>query len=149
MFCRTRENFTTNTTTIDDVASQGEKNIMLTDADGNISLVKFSDTVIKLQEMINALNETVQSQKVEIEELQTTLESLSASAIKHDDQIKISTNLTDSRLVLNHCGADSSAPCRGGSVHYVSASNSDQAMNSASNNQWTIQKYVPPPPPPP
>lgn len=69
MFCRTRENFTTRNTTVDDVASQGDKNIMLTDANGNISLVKFSDTVIKLQEMINALNETVKSQKVEIDEL--------------------------------------------------------------------------------
>ena len=59
MYCRIRENFTTNTTTIDDVTSQGDKNIMLTDAHGNISLVKFSDTVIKLQDMINALNQTV------------------------------------------------------------------------------------------
>jgi hypothetical protein len=69
MFCNTRENFTTRNTTVDDVALQEDKNIMLTDADGNISLVKFDDTVIKLQDMIKALNDTVISQKAEIDEL--------------------------------------------------------------------------------
>ena len=78
MYCTIRENFVT--TTVDDikadkrtddkaVASQGDKNIMLTDEKGNISLVKFSDTVIRLQQKIdrladfddrlNALNEMV------------------------------------------------------------------------------------------
>jgi len=80
MYCTIRENFKTVTTTVDDikhgkltddkaVASQGDKNIMLTDEKGNISLVKFSDTVIRLQQKIdrladfddrlNALNEMV------------------------------------------------------------------------------------------
>jgi hypothetical protein len=59
MYCRIRENFTTDTTTIDDVKSQGDKEIMLADKYGNISLVKFSDTVMKLQDMITALNNTV------------------------------------------------------------------------------------------
>jgi len=55
MYCTIRENFVT--TTVDDkaVASQGDKNIMLTDEKGNISLVKFSDTVIRLQQKIDRL----------------------------------------------------------------------------------------------
>jgi hypothetical protein len=69
MFRKTQENFTTRDTTVDDVAPQEDKNIMLTDAAGNISLVKFNDTVIKLQDMIKALNDTVISQKAEIDEL--------------------------------------------------------------------------------
>ena len=64
---------------------------------------------------------------------------MAEDAIKHDDQIKI---IAKSGLVLNACGADDDAPCTANSVHYVSASNSDGAMNNANNNQWTIQKYA-------
>jgi hypothetical protein len=35
MFRKTQENFTTRDTTVDDVAPQEDKNIMLTDAAGN------------------------------------------------------------------------------------------------------------------
>ena len=131
MYCRIRENFTTNTTTIDDVTSQGDKNIMLTDADGNISLVKFSDTVIKLQQMIDALNDTVKTQAKTLETQATTLESLSASAIKNGDKIKI---MAHTGFFLNNCGSDPDAPC--GGSHYVSSS----PAATPENNQWTIQK---------
>ena len=124
MYCRTRENFTTGTTNVDDVASHGDKNIMLTDAAGNISLVKFSDTVIKLQQMIDALNETVKTQA-------TTLKR----CIKNGDKIQI---MAREGLLLNSCGADLNAPCvktQGGTAQYVSTYN-----KNPEGSLWTIQK---------
>ena len=131
MYCRTRENFTTGTTNVDDVASHGDKNIMLTDKDGNISLVKFSDTITKLQDMINDLNETVKKNTLDGITQATALASLSDSAIKNDDKIKI---MSSYNLFLNSCGRDNAAPC--GTGHYVSAN----ANNTPANNQWTIKK---------
>ena len=94
MFCRTIEKFTTNTTTIDDVASQGEKNIMLTDADGNISLVKFSDTVIKLQNMIKALNDTVIFQRDRIDQQATEIAGLTTV-----QETKLTQTEVDARVI--------------------------------------------------
>ena len=124
MYCRTRENFTTGDTTVGDVDPQEDKMIMLTDKDGNISLVNFSDTITTLQDMINALNETVKTQA-------TTLKR----CIKNGDKIQI---VAREGLFLNSCGADLNAPCvktQGGTAQYVSTYN-----KNPEGSLWTIQK---------
>ena len=136
MFCRTIEKFTTNTNTIDDVASQGEKNIMLTDADGNISLVKFSDTVIRLQGMINDLNKKLGENTKKLGEIAKMAED----AIKHDDKINI-IEAANGVFFLNSCGVDDAAPCvgtQGGTALYVSA----YTNGTSEGNDWRIKKKL-------
>ena len=136
MYCRTKENFT------NDVASQGDKNIMLTDAKGNISLVKFSETITKLQTMINDLSDTVEKNNTTQVKM---INDLSASAIKalklaeaaigNGDIIKM-VSTAGLGLVLTNCGGDDDAPCENSTHNYVSASN----ITTPSNIQWTIKK---------
>jgi hypothetical protein len=94
MYCRTIENFTTNITTIDDVTSQGDKNIMLTDANGNLSVVKFSDTVIRLQNMIKALNDTVIFQSNRIDQQATEIAELTSV-----QETKLTQTEVDARVI--------------------------------------------------
>jgi len=77
------------------------------------------------------LNETVKKNTLDGITQATALASLSDSAIKNDDKIKI---MSSYNLFLNNCGHDPAAPC--GSGHYVSAN----ANQTPANNQWTIKK---------
>tara|TARA_B110000196_G_C20869629_1_gene531406 strand:- start:39 stop:461 length:423 start_codon:yes stop_codon:yes gene_type:complete len=101
-----------------------KKNIMLTDAEGNISVVKFDELINSINMLAAAVNKNT-----------LNLASLSASAIGNGDTINI---VAKSGLFLNNCGSDPNAPCldtKGGTAHYVSTYN-----NNASGNQWTIKK---------
>ena len=135
MYCRTRENFTTGDTTVGDVDPQENKNIMLTDAKGNISLVKFSDTITKLQKMINALNVTVEKNNATQAKMIEDLSDSVARAVMDGDKINMKSRFG---LFLNNCGSDPNAPCRetiGGTAHYVSAYDKDPE-----GSKWTINK---------
>ena len=135
MYCRIRENFTTNTTTIDDVTSQGDKNIMLTDAHGNISLVKFSDTVIKLQDMINALNQTVIKLQGDLATANNEISNLKKQTLRvpllNDDPGKYKVSFT-----TRHKGKDGTIE---ETTHALTKGNIDalQMLNKSDNSPAT------------
>ena len=69
MQCKIRENFNFDDEDVEDVVAQDQKSIMLTDSNGNISLVKFEDTIMKLQGMVNKLADAKKQQEEEINNL--------------------------------------------------------------------------------
>ena len=141
MYCSTKEEFLTESDQMIFQSLNSEsgkkKNIMLADADGNISLFKFDELINSINKLAAAVKKNTDNGMTDGDRIKT----LETSAVKNGDKINI-LEFENPAFFLNNCSYNDDAPCIPETTpktryHYVAAA---PAPATDIGNQWIIKK---------